>query len=316
MSGYGMKSHVMVQFQNSFGASLTTSLDSIAVTESNLVKNIDQIIEEGNYSRFAESPYHGGLHSFEGDISMEANPITMGWFTKSVIGLTSTTSATGIQTHVFKPRTTDFDALAATNPLTIEQHLDVGSAGVFQHMCGNTLNFNIANGELMDMTAGFIGAGFTRKAAGTPTYTVAKPFKWDQMSASINAAAVVDITDLTISINNNLEAKHTLQNTVVARKIKRTGKQVIEITGTMLFQSHSYWQAFEAGSELPFVVSFAGADAPNTIKFDIPLMRFKTYEPVNAGPGLIEASFTAGAMFSTTSNTALQITLVNTWTGY
>lgn len=316
MSGYGMLSHVMLQFQNSFGTSEVTSQEAIAVTESNLIKGVEQIIEAGQYGKFSESPYHDGPQSFEGDISLEASPISMGYFLKSVIGYTNTVSDTDDNKHVFKPRTADFDSLAACEPLTIEQYLDVGSAGLFTDMIGNTLAINIANGELMDLTAGFIGGGFTRKAAGTPTYPTAKPFKWDQMSASFNDADVLDIRDLTINVNNNLEALHTMQNCSVPRKIKRTAQQVIELTGTILFQSHSYWQAFEAGMEAPFVVNFAGSQSPNSVKFDFPLLRFKTYEPVNAGPGIIEASFTAGAMFSVTSNTTMEVTLVNTQIGY
>lgn len=311
-----MKGHVMLQFQNSFGTPLTDSLEAVAVTESSLMKGIEQIIEEGNYGRFAESPYHEGKHSFEGDITLEANPQVLGWFLKSVVGWTSQTCAAASQTYEFKPRTSDFDELAATDPLTIEMHFDVGSAAVFQHMCGNTLNFNITNGELLDVTAGFIGAGFTRKSAGSPTYEEAAPFKWDQMSASFNGAAVVDIQDMTISINNNLEPRYTLQNTYVPRKIKRSSKQVIEVTGTMIFQSHSYWQAFEAQTEYPFEVMFTSNESPHTIKFEFPALRFKNYEPSLAGEGLIEASFTAGAMYHSGSGTAMEITLVNTHLGY
>ena len=311
MSGYGMKSHVMLQFQNSFGTSLVTSLSAIAVTEASLVHGIEQVIEAGMYGRFAESPYHEGLQTFEGEITMEVSPISIGWPLKSALGPPTTTSDTNLQTHVFKPRTSDFDALSAMNPLTVEQHFDVGSAAVFFNLCGNTLTFNVANGELMTATLGMIGGGYTRKAAGTPTYPTVKPFKWDQFSGSFNNAAIVDITDLSISINNNLEARYTLQNTAIPRKIKRTAQQVIEVTGTMLFQSHSYYDAFLTQTEYPFVINFAGT-SPSTIKFNFPKLRFKSFEPTISGPGIIEASFTAGAMYWADSATAMQITLTNT----
>lgn len=316
MSGYGMLGHVMVNFQNSFGTSLVTSQEAIAVTEAGLVKGIEQIAEAGMYSRLSESPYHDGVQSFEGEISLEASPISIGYFLKSVIGYTQTTSGTGENVHIFKPRNSDFDEFAACDPMTIEQHLDVGSAGLFSDMCGNTLALNIANSELLDLTAGFIGAGFTRKDPSTPVYPTASPFKWDQMSGSFNGEPILDITDLTLNFNNNLQSFYTLQNCSVPRKIKRTSMQVIELTGTMIFQSHSYWQAYEAGSELPFVLNFSGIESPNNLKIDIPLLRFKSYEPTIAGAGIIEASFTAGAMFSVTSNTALEITLTNTQVGY
>ncbi len=316
MAGYGMKSHVMLQFQNSFGTSLVTSMEAVAVTEASLVKGIEQITEEGMYSRLAESPYHAGQQTFEGDISLEASPISIGYFLKSVIGYTLTVSGGSANIHTFKPRSADFDGYAACNPMTIEQYMDVGCAFQFSDMIGNTLNVNIANGELMDITAGFVGGKFTRVAKGTPTYPTAKPFKWDQASVSYAGGVVQDLTDLTISFNNNLEARYTLQNTSVPYKIKRTAPQVVEVTGTMIFQAHSYHQAFEAQSEQAFKIHFAGTESPNAITFDFPALRFKSFEPSIAGPGLIEASFTAGAMFSVTSNTAMEITLVNTQIGY
>jgi len=315
MSGYGMKGHVRVQCQtewNSSATALTTSMEAISVTESTLVRGIEQVPESGMYARFAESPYHAGFQTFGGDITMEANPAAIGWMAKAAVGLTSTASLAASNTHIFKPRTADFSAVAAMDLFSIEQHLDVGSASHFFNMCGNTLSFNIANGELLSLTTGFIGAGFTRKAAGSPTYSTARPFKWDQVSASFNSAAILDLTDLTISINNNLEARYTLQNCSVPRKILRTGFQTIELTGNMLFQAHSYWQNFEAQAEIPFVLNFAGANAPNALKLDFPALRLKSYEPTLAGPGVIEASFTASAMYKSTSATAMQMTLVNT----
>jgi len=312
MSGYGMRGHVMIQCQSAFGTSLTTSLTAVAVTNASLVYGIEQKIETGMYGRFAESPYHSGFWSFGGDITMEASPISLGWFLKSALAAPTTTSGTNTQTHLFKPATSDFSDRAAVTPLTIEQHIDVGSAGVFSDMCGNTLSFNVANGELLNVTAGFIGAGWTRKAAGSPTYPAAKPFKWDQFSGSFNSAAIVDLNDLTITVNNNLEARYTLQNTAVPRKIKRTAQQVIELTGSMLFQSHSYFDAFLAQTEYPFKIHFAGSQTPNALTFDFPALRFKSFEASIGGPGLIEASFTAGAMYHTGSATAMAVTLVNT----
>jgi len=316
MGGYGMKGHVMVAFQNSFGVSNTSSLYGIPDVSAGLVKTIEPINEENNYGRYDMPPTHQGKHQFQGDIELQANPIAVGYFLKSHIGLTSTVSDTGTQTHLFKPRTSDFDGYAAGNPMTIEQHLDVGSAGIFESMIGNTLNLSIANGELLSITAGFMGAGFTRKAAGTPTFPTPKPFKWDQMSGQWNGAAILDIQDLTITINNNLEEYYTLVSCAVPTKIKRSTWRTIELTGTMIFQAHSMWQQYEAGSELPLVLNFKSGETPNNLLIDIPLMRLKSYEPTKPGPGLIMAPFTADAKFSVTSNTAIAITLINTYTAY
>lgn len=316
MAGYGMKGHIMLNFQESFGVSYTSSLYGIPQVSAGLVKSIEPINEENNYSRLDMPPVHQGKHSFEGDIELQANPIAMGYFLKSHIGLTSTTSDTGIQTHLFNPVASDFDGYSAMPPMTIEQHLDVGSAGLFQSMVGNTLNINIANGELLSLTAGFMGAGFTRKAAASPVYPVAKPFKWDQMSGQWNGAAILDIMDLTFSLNNNVEAIYTNVTCPVPIKIKRSSWRTMELTGTMVFQAHSMWQQYEAGTELPLVLNFASVESPNSIKIDMPSIFLKTYEPTIAGPGIIQAPFTADVKFNVNSNTALAVTLTNTYIAY
>ena len=125
-----------------------------------------------------------------------------------------------------------------------------------------------------------------------------------------------DIQDLVININNNLENRFTLQSSATPHKTKRTAQQVIELTGTFIFQQHSYWDTFLDQSENSLVMYWANATAPHTLKIDIPKLRFKSFDPVMAGPGIVEASFTAGAMFSSTSNTAIEITLVNTVAAY
>lgn len=316
MAGYGMQSHAMFNFQESMGTVYTDSLQAIAITEESIVDGIEQLIEAGMYSRFGESPYHEGFQTVEGDITQEASPISLGYYLKSIFGSVTTTSDTGIQSHVFKTPTADFDGLIATPPLTIEVYRDIGSAAVYYDLAGNTFALNVANGELLTATLGVLGGKFSKQAASSPTFPTASPFKWDQASISFDGANVLDIQDLTWNVNNNLENRWTLQNTNTPYKTKRTAQQQIELSGTFIFQQHSYWDAFLNQDEKSMILYFASAQSPNSLKIDMPLVRFKSFDPVIAGAGIIEAAFTAGAMFSASSNTAVEITLVNTFVGY
>ena len=314
MSGYGMCGHLMLQFQNSYGTSLTTSLTAVPILSEGLTHTIEPLIESGMYGRFGESPYHEGMHAVEGSVSMEAEPTALGWFLKSVFGTVSTTSATGIQTHVFVPSncSSEFDDRAANQPVTMEIYRDVGSAFTYYDLIGNDFSINIANGEILNMETSFIGAGFSRKSGSTPTFPTGKPFLWDQFSGSYNGAAITDLKDLTVTGNNNLEAIHTLTGSKSPYRIKRSGQQQFEISGTFVFAAHSYMQAFEAQAENSMVFHFTNAQAPHEFTMDFSKVRFKTFETNIAGPELIEASFTAGAMFDTSSNRACTFTLVNT----
>lgn len=314
-SGYGMNGHVMANFQDAYGASQTTSLHAIPIIDESITYAVEQLVEAGMYGRFTENPHHEGFRTIEGTINVEANAQSMGWWLKSILDNPTTTSDTGTQTHVFKPATSDFHDKAALTPLTLEIHRDVGSAFIYYDLIGNQMDLNISNGEFLTMGIGFIGAGFSRVGASSPTFPTEKPFKFDQVSASYNGAAIEDIIDLNISFANGLEALYTLANTTAPTRIKRTDHMHVELSGTMVFGSHSYHQAFENQDESPFVLFFKG-DTPHTFKVDIPLLRFYSFDPVAAGPGLVEAAFTAGAMYSTTSATTVEATLVNTQTYY
>jgi hypothetical protein len=308
MAGYGMQGHMLIQMQNSYGTLLTTSLEAVAITDESVTYNIEQIQENTMYSRFAQSPTHQGATMMEGTINMEADPKMMGFMFRT---LCSSYSVTGSMDHTFQLGSADFDATAAGTPFTAELNRDVGSAFLFYDLQTTALTLNAANGELVNVGIDVMGAGFSNKASGTPSYpTGQKMFKWDQASVSYNGAALADLRDFTMTVNKNLEAIHTLQNTNSPAKIKRNDNETIELNGTLLFQSHSYFQAYTAQSEAPLVINFA-SNSPNNLLIEFPAVKFESMEPVMDGKTFIEADFTATAHFSTTSNTAMYVVLTN-----
>ena len=252
---YGQLSHVLWQQQSSLNALLATSLQTLPVINENLHLNIEPLPQTGNYKRFAESPYEEGKHFVDGTIEMDAHGIAMGWLIKAAMGRVETTSGTGIQTHAFVPLVDSyFDSRAALPPNTIEISRDTGSAFRYFDMLVNRLSFEGANGELLKVTADFLGADMIRSDPATPIYApTADIFIWDQASVSFNAKEVVDLRNFTVNLNNNLEALYVITTSKTPYRIRR-GKFEAEITGTMVFDTHSYMQAFEAQSELSFFI--------------------------------------------------------------
>ena len=315
-TGYGMLGHVGHMFQNSFGAYLTSSLQYTPITKETLALGIEQKEDPGMRGRIGSNPVYQGFHKIEGGVTMMANPIDIGVPLKSVVGLISTTSDTGIQTHVFRPRQADKDDKSPTDLLTFEVDRDVGSSGLYYDCAGNTLQIAITNGELVEFQLGVIGAGFHRMTPSNPVYQEATPFKWDQASFSYNGWWIEDILSLTVNVNNNLEAKYTMINTKAPSRIKRTQQPTIEMQGTMLFTQHSLWQAFENHLQAPLALHFAGAETPNALTLYFPKILFTEYKQNIGGMGLIEVSFSARTCWDTTSNYEFEATLVNTQTYY
>ncbi len=306
---YGMLSHVHANFQNSFGTAQVTSLFAFPITGNTLARNIEQLVETNMFNRTGESPYHEGAHVIEGEISMEAHPQGIGFLLKSVFGQVAT-SGSGAWIHTFVPRAADFDVLAAMDPLTIKADYDAGSSAIFSSLIGNNLTMEVANGQLINLTATFIGAGFGRAAETTPTFIDEDPFEWNQASASFGGAAIVDFRTLTIGLNNNLEARYTITSSKWPHAVKRTAPYQVTVNGTMEFESHSYWQAFEDQAGLPFVVSMV-SNQGHTLVIEIPLLRLTNFAPQVAGQGVIEVSFDGVGEYNVASLASMTMVLTN-----
>jgi hypothetical protein len=320
--GYGMRGHVLWDAQNSYGTSKVTSQHAVPIINETIVKRMDHLTDGGMYGRYGESPHYEGPHRVEGSISMESHPIAIGHLLKSVFGQVTTTSDTGLQSHEFIPRNTaDWDDFAAGQPVTMEiarAQSSTESAALYYDMVGNNISFSIANGQLLKVSADFLGGGFSRKAAATPSFPSAEPFRWAQASASFNGWGLQEIRDLTVNLRNQLEIQYTLNNTNTPRRIKRTGPYMVEVSGRIQFASHSLWIDFEPFNSAPtrFFTTFTGRVSPYAFTLDVPSMRLTAFEPNISGAGIIEASFSARGEFNTSSSYALRALLVNTQTYY
>lgn len=307
MAGYGMQSHVMWNFQNSYGTLQITSLEAIPFVSETLELNINQIEDNSLKARFYKNSSFAGERSIEGSLSVEAQPEAIGFLLSAFTGADDVTD----HVHTFKMQEEDFDGIVASRPFTTEVYRDQGSAFLYYDCVGNTIDISVSNGELVNFELGVIGGGFSKQAASSPTFPTGQtPFKWDQTSASFDDNAELDITELTITGNKNLEALYSLQNSSTPRKIKRSGFEEITVTGNILFQSHSYFDAFNEQTTHQLIVNFQ-SNSPNNLTIDIPQLKF-TAAPITAdGPGVIEMSFTANAEFNVGSNTAMEINLTN-----
>lgn len=312
MSGYGMRSHVRWNWQASYGTTITGSAQDMQVMGETLDYAPDDIIEKGMYGRIFENPHHVGKSMITGDLSMEAHPIPMGHFFLASFGQVTTTSGTNKQTHVFAPLAADWDGTSVLKPFTLEVNRDVGSAAVYGNLVASQLTLEAAHGEPVKLSISVLGGAFSRLAAGTPTFDSARPFLWGVSSVSLDGLAVKDFQNLTFKLDNKIETIWTLQNTLGPVGVKRTDKPSVELSGTMLFESHSFWLAYEQGSAMTFAANFVSGQGDNQLLMSIPALRFSKFNVANAGAGLVKVNFTGRALYHATSANIAAITLVNT----
>lgn len=318
---YGQKANVAISFQNSFGTPLTNSQYFIPRVSGGLALDIPDLVSENQRGVFDEGDSYEGPRSVSGDLETEAMPIPLGVLLKCVMGEPTTVQSTGIYAHTFKPRLSDWDETAANIPVTYEQDLDTGSAQQFFDLNGNTLELGISAGELLKAKVGFVGGNFQQNAAAAATYPTGKRWTWDATSVSIGGSAQPQLMDMTISLDESLEAQHVLNNSKYPGRIKHTGNRSITIGGTMKFDNQNEYQEYLSQSERELVINFQGVTEIQSGYYDlveikVPLMRHTDFKPMASGPGPIEVGFSSKGKYSTSSATALQITLTNTQAAY
>jgi len=318
---YGQSSNIGISFQNSYGTLLTNSVYWMPHLSDSVGKNIEQLMSESMRGIYDEGETYEGKNTSDGDLEFEVQPIPVGVILKAMFGEPTSVNSGAIYSHTFKPRNSDFDELSAADPITYHQYLDTGSAQLHYDLNANTLEMSVAQGELLKMTCGFVGGNFQQVAGISPSYPNEKHFTWDATSLSIGGSGKNEILDISISVDETLEAMFTLDGTKTPSRVKRTGLRTIEVSGTLKFDNQNEYQEFLTQSERELIATFTGATEIqsgyyDTIEVKMPKLRYGELKPSAGGAGQIEASFTGKAKYSVSSATAMQILLVNTQAAY
>ncbi|MDH4120428.1 MAG: phage tail tube protein [Deltaproteobacteria bacterium] len=317
---YGRSGHLALHFQNSFGTLLTTSAHYLPLVTESVMETIGQVVESGIYGRLAESPVHEGLHEVAGEIHTEAHPIALGHFLKAALGQVTTTPQNSAFLHDFRPAATDWDALAALPPMTLEIHRDVGSAFLYGNLLADALSLEISQGQLLSASLSVKGGLFSRKAPAAAVFPAGRPWTWDVASAAYNGQAVTELRQLSVRFENQLALAHTLDGGRWPSRVKRGGPQRVAVQGAMVFQDQALFSDFLAQTERPLSLSLAGETVAgsytNQLTLHVPKLRFTEFKPALSGPGLLEVSFSAKGVFDPGLGYALRATLVNTQPGY
>jgi len=321
MTAYGQKSNIGINFQNSFGTNLVTSLYWLPHISDGLGLNIEQLVSEAMRGIHDEGDSYTGMKTIDGELEIEAQPIPLGVLFKAIFGDPSTVNSGGIYTHTFKPRTSDFDGLSANNPFTYHQYLDTGSSNLLYDLNATMLELSVAAGEFMKAKLGVVGGSFIQSANVATSYPTGKRFTWDQTSVSIGGAGNSKLIDLTMSFNESLEAQHTMNGSKYPSRIKRTGFRTIEVSGTIKFDDQDEYQDFLAQTEQNMTVNFKGATEIQSGYYDevtviLPLLRYSEVKPMAGGVGPIEVGITGMGKYSVDSATSAAVILVNTQAAY
>lgn len=324
----GLKAIVGLAAQNSYGtAPNVSSAMYVPILSESIDANIPQLYPN-DFTGVLEEAHEveQGASSIGGDITANFGPITAGHFLKAAIGDPTTSVAGSSYQHVFVPRSGDFDIYSAQRPYAIvKTWAGVNSAEMFYDMALNTLELSIAQGELLKIKGGFVGGKQSYIAPPTVTYPAGRRIPWDvasiQVGSGTGMAAHPEFRSLTLTIDNAVEAQHTLAGQQYPARNSRTGFRKLSISGTLLFDSLLEYDAFINQSERAFIATFVSKDTimtntRNILRLDIPSLRYKEAKKPTGGPGRIELQVSGDAVYSSGSGHAFKATLSNTWAAY
>ncbi len=318
MVSYGFAGHVGFAKESSGGTPVAATNYIEALSEG-FSSALDRFDVKNITGKFSEPDDMTGIERITGDLSFSAIPDDLGWFLMGTMGIQSNAEVLSgfLHTHNFTMRTSDFDTVYATDPFTFEIFRDVTSSQQYAGVLINTLEFNVAVNQAMQITAGMIGTSQLNLAKTTPSFTSSSsdPFAFDTGSVSIGGTATGLVEALTVSIDNQMEGIAAINNTSVIRAIRRTGPQLIRLSGSIAFENITEYEAFRAGTEQQFVFNFTRADS-FAMTIDMPRVTYTAFPLAMGGRDRQVVAFEARAPFSTTSNQAIQINLTNTVSGY
>ena len=179
----------------------------------------------------------------------------------------------------------------------------------------NTMTFSVANNGILVATAGIIAEDCnTGTPNASPSFSTKALANFTHATVTYNSVAK-SVYDVSITINNNLEARRFLGSNLIKQPI-RTAKREITGTFTMDFEGTTEYDDFIAATERTLDIDFTGASinvSTYKLLFDMNYVLLEDTTTSVSNEGAITATFPFRA-YSSTTNKELTVELTNTET--
>jgi hypothetical protein len=277
--------------------------------------------------RFEEGAVYDGINRVLGTINFELTPRSINCALAMAVNYApvSVTSAS-IRTLTWLPNTVDYDATYVKAPWSgYKQFTDSNSAEHFYDLQASQLDITVANGQFT--TGRLTIAGGARIATGTGSKNIIPNaadagvlFPWNVASISLAGVALGKNSEITVSLNEQVEALYTNNASLAPFKYTRTGFRQVTISGRLYMNDRAELNQFSDGTQARLVITLVNTRTAvqsgyyNTFQIDVPQMKFTQYKPVASGPGEVSVDFNGRGVIDPTSFYSVQYTTVTTWT--
>lgn len=287
-----------------------------------LSESMDLVIDRFEIKQIAalytEADDMSGLRRIEGNVEFPCFPNVLGHFLRGVFGNPIVTVVgSSLFSNVFKTPTADFGTGQPVPPYTFEVFRDVTSSFQFAGVVMNTLQLSVQPNQELRASVGVIGKSETVIAKTAPSFVSSpvEPFAFDTCSISIAGAATALIESLTIDIDGQITGIPALNASTAVAKIRRSGPQMVGISGTIDFADITEYLNFKNQTEQAMVINFTKANSFG-LKISLPRVVYTAFPVAMGGRDRVTVSFTGKGRYHTGSLTAIEFQLTTTSSGF
>jgi hypothetical protein len=304
-----------------------TSYHGLGFTSEDVGFESEEVVSQNLIGRFEEGAVYQGISTIAGTIECEMTPRSIGAVLAATLYHTpaSVTSAS-LRTLTFLPNTQDFSSFLVKAPFTVyKQFSDANSAELFYDVQFGQVEFALSQGAFTRLRA--VVAGGTRLATGIGSMNVfpdgadvGRLFPWNVSSISYGGVGLGEMSDVTVTLNENVAPLYTINGTLAPYKYTRENFRQVTVNGTMYMSDRTFLNNFVTGAQAQLLITMMNTRAAiqsgyfHKLVLDVPQAKLTAFKPAVAGPGEVSVPFTMRGVIDPTSLYAFQATLTTTWT--
>lgn len=330
---YGAQIKFGIARQTSTGSgsavSAVNSFHHIPLISEDVGLEKEEVQSENLTGRFEQGATYDGPARIAGTLECEPSPKSLGLLLTAACGQTTATASGTLRNYTFLPRSQDYSAIYINEPLTVyKQFSDASSAEYYFDCQVGQVEFQYSQGALLRARASVVGGRRVATGIGSlgfplETTDLSMGWLWDVASISYGGTGVSVFSDITVTLNDNIEPLYTMDGSLLPYKYTRTGFREVTVNGTLYYVNRDQLNDFSNGTQRRLVIT--GRNTRYAIQsgfyptfvIDVPQMKITTMKPGATGPGEVAVSFTARGVLDPTSNYTVQFLLTNTYTaGY
>jgi hypothetical protein len=305
---------------------LATSFHPLPLLNEDMGLEKGELISQNLIGRFEQGAVFAGVARIAGTIEFELTPRNMLAALASCVNWSPVAVLSGsIVAHTFLPNTQDYDGTYVKSPWTVyKQFTDAASAEQFYDVQFGQLELSVGQGQFLKGKLTAVGGVRAANGVGSANIVpnasdVGQLFPWNVASLSYGGAAMSQASDLTITMNENMDSLYTINGTLAPFKYTRTGFREVTVKGTFYMNDRSMLNNFGAESIQRLLLTLVNTKTAiqsgyfNSLTVDIPQLRISQFKPGAQGPGEVSVSFQARGVIDPTSFYAIQFTTITSY---